>query len=90
MEGANFLESGNLISLSEQQLVDCSKNGNHGCLGGLMDNGFTYAETTPLETEAEYPYQGRDLHGCEYKEGDGVVSVTTFSDVTPADADALH
>jgi len=56
MEGANFVETGNLIKLSEQQLVDCSKHGNHGCLGGLMDNGFTYAETTPLETEDEYPY----------------------------------
>lgn len=90
MEGANQIETGTLISLSEQQLVDCSKHGNHGCLGGLMDNAFEYAEKTPLETEAEYPYQGFDLHGCEYKSGKGVVGVKTFTDVTPSNAQALH
>jgi C1A family cysteine protease len=51
MEGANFVDNGKLVKLSEQQLVDCAKNGNHGCFGGLMDLGFKYAETTPLETE---------------------------------------
>jgi len=92
MEGANFIESGNLVSLSEQQLVDCSKSlfGNHGCMGGIMDKGFKYAEKTPLDTEAAYPYQGFDLHGCDYKTGSGVVGVKSFYDVTPDSAQALH
>lgn len=51
MEGATQIQFGELISLSEQQLVDCKHHGDHGCMGGLMDNAFTYAETTPLETE---------------------------------------
>jgi C1A family cysteine protease len=43
VEGAFFLATGELRSASEQQLVDCSvKFGNHGCSGGLMDNGFKY------------------------------------------------
>lgn len=89
MEGANAIESGNLVALSEQQLVDCSKNGNHGCMGGLMDTAFTYAETSPLETEDEYPYKGRSFKGCEYVEGDGVVGVVSFSDVTVNSSAAL-
>jgi len=91
MEGANFIATGNLVKLSEQQLVSCAKNGNKGCMGGLMDLGFTYAETTPLETEAEYPYSGwvGQLEGCKYKSGDGVVGVTSFYDVTPNSPDQL-
>lgn len=49
-----------------------------------MDDAFKYAETTPLETEAEYPYKGYNIFGkCAYKAGDGVVGVKSFVDVTP-------
>ena len=56
MEGAHFIKNGELLSLSEQQLVDCSHNGNMGCMGGMMDRAFTWTETHPLETEQDYPY----------------------------------
>ena len=42
MEGAHFITTGNLVSLSEQNLVDCSHNGNLGCMGGMMDRAFTW------------------------------------------------
>jgi cathepsin L len=57
LEGLNFLTNKNLLSFSEQQLVDCSSSyGNQGCNGGLMDNAFKYVEVEGIELEATYPY----------------------------------
>eukprot|EP00929_Paragymnodinium_shiwhaense_P020609 TRINITY_DN1367_c0_g1_i7.p2 TRINITY_DN1367_c0_g1~~TRINITY_DN1367_c0_g1_i7.p2 ORF type:complete len:267 (-),score=82.28 TRINITY_DN1367_c0_g1_i7:296-1063(-) len=59
LEGANFLASGKLVSLSEQQFVDCAGGtyGNQGCNGGLMDNAFKYAEADAICTEDSYAYK---------------------------------
>jgi len=86
LEGAAFLKTGKLTSLSEQQLVDCSKL-NMGCNGGSMDLAFKYSESNHLETEAEYPYKGRD-GTCAYKKADGVTGAVSYVDVksqSPAD-----
>merc|ERR1711935_348629 len=50
MEGAHFMATKNLVSLSEQQLVDCSTQ-NSGCNGGLMDYAFKYAESNKMMLE---------------------------------------
>jgi len=69
MEGAWAIAKGQLVSLSEQQLVDCSKKyGNFGCKGGLMDNAFTYAIDYAMCDEEEYPYTasgGSCATGCK-------------------------
>jgi len=61
VEGLVAIKHGNLTSLSEQQLMDCSYSyGNLGCSGGLMDNAFKYVQANGLCTEAAYPYTARD------------------------------
>jgi len=61
LEGAYFVTYGELLSFSEQQLVDCDnwKNGgrDHGCNGGLMDNAFNWIHSNGgLCSESAYPY----------------------------------
>jgi C1A family cysteine protease len=59
LEGQWQIATGNLVSMSEQQFVDCDKV-DSGCNGGLMDNGFKFAEGTAVATEDSYSYTGRD------------------------------
>jgi len=42
VEGRNFLKTGKLLSLSEQQLVDCDRSENQGCNGGDMATAMKY------------------------------------------------
>tara|TARA_X000000950_G_scaffold280091_1_gene374008 strand:- start:118 stop:1092 length:975 start_codon:yes stop_codon:yes gene_type:complete len=80
LEGAWSIGKGKLESLSEQQLVDCSKSyGNHGCYGGLMDNAFDYVEDNGLCSEDEYPYIGK---GGDCKKCDVIVEALGCVDVT--------
>jgi cathepsin F len=61
IEGAGFVETGKLLNLSEQQLVDCD-TADSGCNGGLPSNAFEYmiSNSMGLEGESAYPYTAKD------------------------------
>ena len=90
LEGAHFVATGELLSFSEQQLVDCAyiKYGNYGCNGGLQDNAYKYYEAGyNAELESVYPYtSGTGSKGtCQYNASSATsVTVTSYVDVTPS------
>jgi C1A family cysteine protease len=89
IESANAIKTGKLVTLSEQQFMDCSTSyGNNGCNGGLMDDAFKYAIKNSICTEKAYPYEAKD-DSCKSKSCDGVVQLTGYNDVTPNDENAL-
>jgi len=79
-EGITKLSIGKLISLSEQELVDCDIGGiNEGCNGGLMDNTLDFiVQNRGLATEASYPNNAAD-ETCITKKL--VVTITGYKDV---------
>jgi cathepsin F len=63
IEGAGFVENKKLLSLSEQELVDCDKKtGDVGCQGGLPSNAYEdmIKNKIGLELESAYPYVATD------------------------------
>jgi len=70
IEGQWFLSGHKLMSLSEQNLVDCDhecttfedqQSCDSGCDGGLQPNAYTYViKNKGIDSEDAYPYQGVD------------------------------
>ena len=90
LEGQHFNATGKLVSLSEQNLVDCSgKEGNEGCNGGLMDDAFEYViKNGGIDTEASYPYVARD-EKCRFKKANIGSTCSGYTDIPSKDEQAL-
>jgi cathepsin L len=67
LEGAYKNKKGVLISLSEQNIVDCSrKYDNDGCGGGVPSTTFDFIrDNGGIASEAAYPYFAKDNYPCK-------------------------
>ncbi|EDO45953.1 predicted protein [Nematostella vectensis] len=91
VEGQHFRKTGSLVSLSEQNLIDCSGSyGNNGCQGGLMDNAFRYIESNGgIDTESSYPYLGQQ-GSCHFSSSHVGARVTGYQDIPQGSEQALQ
>ncbi|KAG2575237.1 hypothetical protein PVAP13_7KG422300 [Panicum virgatum] len=81
VEGINQIVTGDLISLSEQELVDCDTSYNEGCNGGLMDYAFEFIiNNGGIDTEEDYPYKGTDNRCDVNRKNAKVVTIDSYED----------
>ncbi|KAJ9166276.1 hypothetical protein P3X46_021052 [Hevea brasiliensis] len=91
VEGINKIVTGDLISLSEQELVDCDTSYNEGCNGGLMDYAFEFIiNNGGIDSEEDYPYTARDGKCDAYRKNARVVTIDDYEDVPMNDERALQ
>ncbi|XP_064467522.1 procathepsin L-like [Ornithodoros turicata] len=90
MEGQHFRQTANLVSLSEQNLVDCV-NEDAGCGGGNFVDAFDYVRVNGgIDTEASYPYQAVNTT-CRYDAENVGATVEGSVEVKPgSEEDLLH
>ncbi|WOK98259.1 hypothetical protein Cni_G06969 [Canna indica] len=90
VEGINQIVTGELITLSEQELVNCDTTYNQGCNGGLMDYAFEFIiNNGGIDTEEDYPYKGYDGQCDQNKKNAKVVKIDNYEDVPENDENAL-
>lgn len=90
MEGVVKINTGKLISLSEQELVDCDIYGDdHGCEGAhkIYDAFKFVIKNGGLTTERNYPYVGEDRKCKTAKTAHHTASIKGYEQV-PANNEA--
>nr|XP_004487578.1 senescence-specific cysteine protease SAG39-like isoform X2 [Cicer arietinum] len=68
-EGIHQITTGKLVSLSEQELVDCVQGNSQGCNGGYTEDAYEFiAKNGGIASESKYPYKNADKK-CNIKKG---------------------
>ena len=91
MEGAHYKATGELVRLSEQQLVDCCRGDDYhcfGCEGGFMIPAFNYTNKYGICKEDDYKYTARD-ETCKHDSCTPVTKVTSYESV-PRSREAMQ
>ncbi|XP_072952235.1 low-temperature-induced cysteine proteinase [Typha angustifolia] len=90
IEGINKIVSGSLVSLSEQELVDCDRTYNSGCSGGLMDYAYKWViQNHGIDSEDDYPYKTGERTCLKNKVNRRVVTIDGYTDVPANNEDLL-
>lgn len=90
LEGQHFRETNRLVSLSEQNLIDCSSAyGNLGCDGGFIHSAFQYIKDNGgIDTGNSYPYKANE-RACKYKKKTSAANLQGFVDIPEGDEEKL-
>ncbi|KAL9251495.1 Senescence-specific cysteine protease SAG39-like protein [Drosera capensis] len=91
-EGLNQIKTGKLISLSEQEVVDCDVfHSDLGCNGGTPDGAFSYMiRNGGLTTESNYPYTGFQWFCNTGKASQVAAKISTYEDVPTNNEGAMQ
>ena len=80
VEGHHKIATGELLDLSEEQLVECETI-SHGCGGGWKEQAFAYLQNNPQELQSDYPYKWGNVDACHADPSKGRVSVPSYNNV---------
>ncbi|KAK9832110.1 hypothetical protein WJX81_008029 [Elliptochloris bilobata] len=86
------MATGKVLSLSEQQLIDCDRGPplyDLGCDGGNFEGGILYISENGIDLESDYPYLAKDSVCSKKKEGRRAAALDGFGDIPRANETAL-
>jgi len=89
LEGAIKKKTGELINLSEQNLVDCDQE-SWGCKGGLEVLAWDYIiKNKGINTEEDYPYAAKHHHNCLFDKHNRVLTMSSYIEYPRGDEEGL-